>query len=65
MKPYQIRTIESCIWPLTGTFGFDPKDNFVVLGAKQEGADAFNEILTIGELDAIIREVSDPDKSAD
>ena len=41
-----------------GTFGFEPDDNFVVLGAKRE--DDFNQVLTIGELDSIIREASDP-----
>jgi len=44
-----------------GTFGFDPADNFIVAGAKQaEGASEFNETLTIGALDALIRDVSDP-----
>ena len=42
-----------------GTFGFTPEDNFVVLGAKQEN-ESFNQVLTISELDRIIREVSDP-----
>ena len=43
-----------------GTFGFDPNDNYVVLGAKRADADGLNEVLTIGELDEIIRETSGP-----
>ncbi len=46
-----------------GTFGFDPKDNFVVMGAKQDDASGFNEILTIGELDALIQNINDPTRS--
>lgn len=42
-----------------GTFGFDPTDNYLVAGAKSEAGD-FNETLTISELDALIRTVSDP-----
>jgi CHAT domain-containing protein len=48
-----------------GTFGFEPEDNFVVTGAKQVGeAEDFNETLTIGELDELIRSVSDPTREA-
>ena len=48
-----------------GTFGFEPEDNFVVMGAKQSGAAGdFNETLTISELDTLIREVSDPTRAA-
>ena len=43
-----------------GLFGFDPNDNFVVLGAKRAEAEQFNQLLTIGELDEIIRETSGP-----
>ena len=44
-----------------GTFGFNPENNYVVTGAKQSSGDSqFNEILTIGDLDALIRSVSDP-----
>ena len=44
-----------------GTFGFNPENNYIVAGAKQaDGESLFNETLTIGELDALIREVSDP-----
>lgn len=44
-----------------GTFGFDPADNFVVMGAKQKGeASEFNETLTISKLDELIRGVNDP-----
>ncbi|MGB7251964.1 MAG: CHAT domain-containing protein, partial [Phormidesmis sp.] len=44
-----------------GTFGFDPSDNFVVMGAKQAGeARQFNETLTISALDELIRSVDDP-----
>ena len=42
-----------------GTFGFNPDDNYIVAGAKS-GAGDFNETLTISELDALIRTVSDP-----
>ena len=43
-----------------GTFGFNPESNYVVAGAKQaDGESPFNETLTIGELDALIREVND------
>jgi len=44
-----------------GTFGFDPSDNFLVIGAKQtDEIEAFNETLTIGQLDRLIRSVSEP-----
>ena len=44
-----------------GTFGFNPENNYVVTGAKQSSGDSqFNETLTIGDLDALIRSVSDP-----
>ena len=44
-----------------GTFGFDPTDNFIVAGAKQEDREGtYNETLTISELDALIRETSGP-----
>ena len=44
-----------------GTFGFDPSDNFVVMGAKQAGeAGQFNETLTISALDELIRSIDDP-----
>ena len=47
-----------------GTFGFAPEDNFVVVGAKRTGEDSqFNQTLTIGELDQLIRSVSDPTRS--
>ena len=45
-----------------GTFGFDPVDNYVVLGAKQAGTDRFNEVMTIGKLEEIIRETSGPNR---
>ncbi|MEO0771126.1 MAG: CHAT domain-containing protein, partial [Cyanobacteria bacterium J06649_4] len=45
-----------------GTFGFDPDENFVVLGARQTSGD-FNQVLTIGELDSLIREASGPDRA--
>ena len=43
-----------------GSFGFDPNDNFVVLGAKEKEDAASNQVLTIGELDEILRETSGP-----
>ena len=48
-----------------GTFGFNPDDNYIVAGAKKAvepsgGVGQFNETLTIGELDTLIRGVSDP-----
>lgn len=44
-----------------GTFGFEPDDNFVVVGAKQRGEGSqFNQKLTIGKLDELIREINDP-----
>ncbi|MGC1306446.1 MAG: CHAT domain-containing protein [Phormidesmis sp.] len=52
-----------------GTFGFAPEDNFIVVGAKQaneqtsEQASAFNETLTISELDTLIRNNSDPTRA--
>ena len=46
-----------------GTFGFDPKDNFVVMGAKQDSANEFNEVLTIGELDALLQDINDPTRA--
>ncbi|MEM8807986.1 MAG: CHAT domain-containing protein, partial [Cyanobacteria bacterium P01_G01_bin.38] len=47
-----------------GTFGFEPNDNFVVAGAKQTGtASQFNEKLTIGGLDELIRNVNDPTRA--
>ncbi|NEQ33902.1 MAG: CHAT domain-containing protein, partial [Leptolyngbya sp. SIO4C5] len=47
-----------------GSFGFAPEDNFVVVGAKRTGEDSqFNQTLTIGELDQLIRSVSDPTRS--
>ncbi|MEO0867060.1 MAG: CHAT domain-containing protein, partial [Cyanobacteria bacterium J06642_11] len=42
-----------------GTFGFAPEDNFVVAGAK-DAAGEFNQTLTIGQLDQLIRNVNDP-----
>lgn len=47
-----------------GTFGFDPSDNFVVTGAKQEGVQGFNETLTISALDELIRSVDAPNRDA-
>lgn len=51
-----------------GTFGFDPNDNFVVMGAKQAAestgnSSQFNQVLTIGDLDAIIRDIKDPTRA--
>ncbi len=45
-----------------GTFGFNPADNYLVAGAKGETGE-FNETLTISELDALIRTVSDPTRA--
>ncbi|NEZ68078.1 CHAT domain-containing protein [Leptolyngbyaceae cyanobacterium CCMR0082] len=42
-----------------GTFGFAPEDNFVVVGAK-DVTGQYNETLTIGQLDQLIRNVNDP-----
>jgi CHAT domain-containing protein len=48
-----------------GTFGFDPEENFVVTGAKKptENGKFYNETLTIGELENVIRAVNDPTRA--
>lgn len=46
-----------------GTFGFDPVDNYVVLGAKRADQNRLNEVLTIGQLDKMIRETSNPNRN--